>query len=98
MPRSKYNLATPLQQSVLALELCTMQTASDGHYVVEATVPLSDINAKLGGSCPSTGIMTLDQLDTPCFLVRMPIVERNCRSMAERCAAAGIALRPHVKT
>ncbi len=75
-----------------------MQTASDGYYVVEATALLSDQATTMGGFTPSAEMLTLDQLNTPCFLVRMPIVERNCRRMAERCAAAGLALRPHVKT
>jgi hypothetical protein len=75
-----------------------MQTASDGYYVVEATAQLSSLPAAMGGGASSTDITTLDQLATPCFLVRMPIVEANCSRMAARCAAAGVALRPHVKT
>ena len=37
-------------------------------------------------------------LDTPTLVIDLDIVERNARRMAERVAARGIALRPHVKT
>jgi D-serine deaminase-like pyridoxal phosphate-dependent protein len=41
---------------------------------------------------------TLDDLPTPCLLLDLDVVERNLRRMAERAAALGVALRPHVKT
>ena len=97
-------MASPLQQSVLELELCSMTTADNGYYTVEATATLTDqhftddkpIADGTQGLPLSVG--RLEQLDTPCFLVRLPIVARNCRRMAERAAAAGVSLRPHVKT
>ena len=37
------------------------------------------------------------ELDTPALLVDLDALEHNARLMAERCAEAGIAWRPHVK-
>ena len=99
-PRRKYALATPLEQSVTQLELCAMSTAADGYYLVQATAPLAE--QPVAGPSRSLGqgdpVGTFDELPTPCFLVRLPIVRRNCQRMAERAAALGVALRPHVKT
>lgn len=41
--------------------------------------------------------ITKDVLPTPCMLVDLDLFERNIRTMAEHCKAAGIHLRPHVK-
>ena len=97
-------MESPLQQSVLELELCSMTTADNGYYTVEATATLTDQHCT--GDKPSAdgtqglplSVSRLEQLDTPCFLVRLPIAARNCSRMAERAAAAGVSLRPHVKT
>jgi D-serine deaminase-like pyridoxal phosphate-dependent protein len=40
----------------------------------------------------------IDDLPTPALLVDVDRLEANLRRMAERCAALGVALRPHVKT
>jgi D-serine deaminase-like pyridoxal phosphate-dependent protein len=40
----------------------------------------------------------VEALDTPCLVVDLDLVERNIIAMAERVAASGCALRPHVKT
>src|SRR4051794_37376731 len=40
----------------------------------------------------------LDDLPTPALLLDLDVVERNLRRMAERAAALGVTLRPHVKT
>jgi len=37
-------------------------------------------------------------LRTPAALVDLPVLERNCRSMAARATRTGVRLRPHVKT
>lgn len=42
--------------------------------------------------------MTLEALETPALLVDVDRLERNVAAMAERATAAGVALRPHVKT
>ena len=42
--------------------------------------------------------MTLDELETPCVIVDLDVLERNVARMAERARAAGVRLRPHVKT
>lgn len=39
-----------------------------------------------------------DDLDTPRLVIDLDIVERNARRMADELRAAGVALRPHVKT
>mmetsp|Transcript_41832 Transcript_41832/g.81791 ORF Transcript_41832/g.81791 Transcript_41832/m.81791 type:complete len:383 (-) Transcript_41832:272-1420(-) len=39
-----------------------------------------------------------DDLPTPCCVVDMDVVERNCRAMTKRATTAGVELRPHVKT
>lgn len=41
---------------------------------------------------------TLDSLETPALVVDRGKVERNCARMRERLGAAGVTLRPHVKT
>lgn len=41
---------------------------------------------------------TIDQLETPCFLVDIDIVKRNCQRMIDRCKKFGVDLRPHMKT
>jgi D-serine deaminase-like pyridoxal phosphate-dependent protein len=38
------------------------------------------------------------QLDTPCLVVDLEIVERNADRMASAMRARGVALRPHIKT
>ena len=40
----------------------------------------------------------LSELPTPCLLVDEEIVKKNCSLMLEKAAAAGVHLRPHVKT
>ncbi len=100
-PFRKHDLVTPLEQSVLELQLCSMDTADNGYYNVEATAALADhhcADAKPSGFSHDAAISSLEQLDTPCFLVRLPIVARNCSRMAERASVAGVSLRPHVKT
>jgi len=42
--------------------------------------------------------MDLSGIATPAALVELDVVERNCRSMAERALRLGVRLRPHVKT
>jgi D-serine deaminase-like pyridoxal phosphate-dependent protein len=37
-------------------------------------------------------------IDTPCAVVDLDVLDRNLEAMAARAAAAGIALRPHAKT
>jgi D-serine deaminase-like pyridoxal phosphate-dependent protein len=37
-------------------------------------------------------------LPTPCLLVDEEVVAKNCRDMLAKAAAAGVSLRPHVKT
>ena len=43
-------------------------------------------------------VMHVDDLDTPAAVVDLAQLERNLGDMAERTAAAGVNLRPHVKT
>jgi D-serine deaminase-like pyridoxal phosphate-dependent protein len=40
----------------------------------------------------------LDDLDTPCVVVDLDVLERNVSRMAGRARAAGVRLRPHAKT
>ena len=40
----------------------------------------------------------IEELPTPCAVVDIDRLERNCSRMAERMAALGVRLRPHVKT
>ena len=47
---------------------------------------------------PTPAPRRLDDLPTPALLVDVDRLERNLREMAERCAALGVSLRPHVKT
>ncbi|MEO6350842.1 MAG: alanine racemase, partial [Candidatus Limnocylindrales bacterium] len=37
-------------------------------------------------------------LDTPCLVIDLDVVERNARRMADALGDRGIALRPHIKT
>src|SRR5262245_55978373 len=39
-----------------------------------------------------------DGLDTPTLVIDLDVVERNAARMAQAIAAAGMTLRPHVKT
>ena len=41
---------------------------------------------------------TLADLDTPCVVIDLDIVERNVRRWQERCDRLGLANRPHIKT
>jgi len=41
---------------------------------------------------------TLDQLPTPALILDRAILRRNLKRMSERLRAAGVALRPHLKT
>src|SRR6266540_3852522 len=41
---------------------------------------------------------TLDQLDTPCVLVDLDVLERNIERMARFAVAQGVTLRPHAKS
>jgi len=43
-------------------------------------------------------MMTIHDLPTPALLLDIDVLERNLRSMAERCRTFGVRLRPHVKT
>jgi D-serine deaminase-like pyridoxal phosphate-dependent protein len=40
----------------------------------------------------------LEELKTPCALVDLDRLERNCARMAEKVSSLGAALRPHIKT
>ena len=42
--------------------------------------------------------MHIDELQTPCAVIDLDRLERNCESMAERMRSLGVRLRPHVKT
>jgi len=42
--------------------------------------------------------VNLEELSTPCAVVDLDRVERNCAAMGERVARLGARLRPHVKT
>ena len=96
----KFSLATALQHSVCGLDLCSMHAGEDGYYVVERSAALAAAPYPALGSLGASrdAAPSLDSLRTPAFLVRMPVVARNCSRMAQRAAAAGLALRPHVKT
>ncbi len=41
---------------------------------------------------------SIHELPTPALLLDLDVLERNLRRMAERAAALGVAMRPHVKT
>ena len=41
---------------------------------------------------------TIADLETPCFLVDIDVVKRNCQRMIDRCQKFGVELRPHMKT
>lgn len=47
---------------------------------------------------PALPAPALPDLPTPALLIEVDRLERNIGRMARRCAAAGVALRPHVKT
>ena len=40
----------------------------------------------------------IQEVETPCFLVDIDIVNDNARRMRERCEKVGVNLRPHMKT
>ena len=42
--------------------------------------------------------MNLADVPTPALLLNRPVLERNCRTMAERATRLGVHLRPHLKT
>jgi 3-hydroxy-D-aspartate aldolase len=42
--------------------------------------------------------MTIEDLDTPTLVLNVDALDRNLERMAADCRAAGVALRPHVKT
>jgi D-serine deaminase-like pyridoxal phosphate-dependent protein len=42
--------------------------------------------------------MDIRDLDTPCAVVDLDVLEANARTMAERASSLGVRLRPHVKT
>lgn len=42
--------------------------------------------------------MHISELDTPCLLIDLDILERNLRRTQDYCTEHGIALRPHMKT
>ncbi|MBN1352466.1 alanine racemase [candidate division KSB1 bacterium] len=42
--------------------------------------------------------MLYEQLDTPCLLINLDIVEKNLRRVADFALEQGVALRPHAKT
>ena len=78
-----------------------MESAEDGYYVVESTAVLAEqpvSHPQHALPHKHAAAASLQQLPTPSYLVRMPVVARNCARMAQRAAAAGVALRPHVKT
>jgi hypothetical protein len=78
-----------------------MESAEDGYYVVESTAVLAEqpvCHPQHALPHKHAAAASLQQLPTPSYLVRMPVVARNCARMAQRAAAAGVALRPHVKT
>ncbi|XP_053386323.1 D-threo-3-hydroxyaspartate dehydratase-like [Mercenaria mercenaria] len=41
---------------------------------------------------------TIHELETPCMLVDIDKVKRNCQRMTDRCKEMGVELRPHMKT
>ncbi|XP_060557981.1 D-serine dehydratase-like [Ruditapes philippinarum] len=41
---------------------------------------------------------TIQELETPCMLVDIDRVKRNCQQMIDRCKEMGMELRPHMKT
>lgn len=47
---------------------------------------------------PAARMPTLNDLPTPCLVLDRPRLQRNIDRMADRCAALGIVLRPHLKT
>lgn len=49
-------------------------------------------------STPVTHLMKLSDVPTPALLLNRPVLERNCRMMAERATRLGVQLRPHLKT
>ena len=61
--------------------------APSGPGVMSAPVQLADAPAR-----------SLLQLGTPCLLLDVERLERNCERMLARAAALGVRLRPHLKT
>lgn len=59
----------------------------------EARVERTAVNAHLIGQPGSR-----NRLNTPALLIDVDLMFRNLARMAERCAAASVALRPHAKT
>ncbi len=43
-------------------------------------------------------MLSYEDLDTPCLLIELDVLERNIARMAEIARAAGVRLRPHAKT
>lgn len=41
---------------------------------------------------------TIDDLETPCVVIDMDIMERNIATMQAKCDALGLQFRPHIKT
>lgn len=41
---------------------------------------------------------TIHDVETPCLLVDIDIVKKNCQRMIDRCKTMGVELRPHMKT
>lgn len=41
---------------------------------------------------------TIYELETPCLLVDIDKVKRNCQRMIDTCKQLGVELRPHMKT
>lgn len=42
--------------------------------------------------------MKMEQLDTPCLIIDLDIMERNIITMQNLANASGVKLRPHIKT
>jgi hypothetical protein len=89
-PEQQKRLNVDAQGNKLAMPAAASPAKSGGVGVIEPAGTRGEIEAAAAA--------TLEQLDTPCFLVRLPVVARNCSRMAQRAAAAGVSLRPHVKT
>src|SRR2546427_5108672 len=49
------------------------------------------------GRTSAVRILQIEDLQTPCLLVDLDILEQNIRKMADYCVGQKIALRPHVK-
>ena len=42
--------------------------------------------------------MTIDELDTPALTIDLDVLEKNIRTVAQRCRDSDISLRVHTKT